>query len=203
MTGTVEKESLPALSRRAAAGDREAFRAWLEQTHAMVFSVAYRMLQDRADAEDVVQQTYIQAWRSMGNLKDHQASVAWVGAIARHVAADRWRQRARRPMESLDDTPHGGPTPLVESLPSPDASAEERVADAQVRQRLMQAVGMLKEKFRMVLMMRDVDGMTNEAVAAALGIPVGTVDSRLHRARLMLARKMKAMSPRTVIRRAS
>jgi RNA polymerase sigma-70 factor (ECF subfamily) len=180
------------LCRRAAAGDRQAFGAWLERTHGVVFALAFRILGSQADAEDVVQDTYTLAWRNLGSLRDPTAHLGWVCSVARHVAIDRLRSRSRHPTQSLDamttDTSAPGGQP-VDDRPS----AEEVAITAQGRARVVEAMGRLKEKHRLVLVLRDVDGLAYQEIADALGLPVGTVESRLHRARAALALKLKTM----------
>ena len=181
------------LCRRAAAGDSRAFGAWLGRTHGVVYALALRMLRSQADAEDVVQETYIQAWKHIGTLRDPMASLGWVCSIARHVTTDRLRSRSRHPTQSLDPLPTDTSTPSGQPVDD-RPSAEETAISAQTRARVVEAMDKLKDKHRVVLLLRDVDGKSYLEIAEALGIPVGTVESRVHRARALLAKKLKSTS---------
>lgn len=188
--GEIDDEgSIEAVARAAAGGDRDAFRALVEATSAVVYRVALRSLGEPADADDVVQETYVRAWRSLDRLRDPAAVVGWLCRIAANVAADLHRSRGRRRTWSLDASSEDGAA-LVERLSSDDPDPEKQVGDAQLARAALALVGELSEKHRMVLLLREVDGMSYAEIAGALGLSVGTVESRLHRARAALARKI-------------
>jgi len=180
---------LEELTSRAQQGDPQAFTALVEETTAVAYRVALRTVGEPADAEDVVQEAYIRAWRSLSRLRDSGAVVGWICGIVRHVSLDRLRQRKRRRTEPFEETRAGE---LAEGLfggPVPDPA---RAAEAAQTSALLHSlVGEIKEKYRVVLLLREVDGMTYEEIAEALSIPVGTVESRLHRARRQLAKKLQ------------
>ena len=90
-------EDNAALAARAARGDSVAFRALLNATSAVVYRVALRTVGDSADAEDVVQETYVRAWQRLPTLKDHGAVVGWLCRIAANIATDKLRARKSRP----------------------------------------------------------------------------------------------------------
>src|SRR5438067_2414176 len=93
---------LEALSRRSAAGEERAFGELVEHTHRVVYRLALRILGARADAEDVVQETFTRAWQGLATVRDHGAVLGWLCQVARHVSYERLRQQRRRPMESLE-----------------------------------------------------------------------------------------------------
>lgn len=165
---------LAVLSRRAADGDRGAFREWLEGTRALVFRLALHIVGGSSDAEDVVQETYVRAWRSLGTLRDHEASTPWVCGIARNLARDRTRQRKRQRAEPLDAFSEDA---LSLFLRRSDPSAEPRTAEdalvsAEVVATMREVVATLDEKYRVVLLLREVDELSYEEIAAALDCPV-------------------------------
>lgn len=189
---------LAPLARRAAGGDREAFRAWLEATHAVVYRVALRMLGDPAGAQDVTQEAFARAWQNMARLRKPEASLGWVCRIARNVAADKLRGPARREILVLDKPTQNGATSQVERLGSPEPDPEAEALSAETRAQVRDAVASLKDKHRVVLLLREVDGMSYEEIATALGVPRGTVESRIHRARA----KVKKWLERAALREA-
>ncbi|MEW5854997.1 MAG: sigma-70 family RNA polymerase sigma factor [Myxococcota bacterium] len=165
---------------------------WLDLTHGLVFQLAVRLVGSASEAEDIVQETYIRAWRQLPSLRSHGASMGWVCRITRNVAIDRRRQLLREKTDSLD-TPQENGRGLAERLPSPEAGPEEDAMRAQMGRRLMRMVNKLKEPYRVVLLLRDVDGLSYAEIAEALGISMGTAESRVHRARLMLAQKARGL----------
>ncbi len=187
------KHEVAELARQAAGGDRKAFRALVDRTHQTVYRVALRILNDSAGAEDVVQETYVRAWQGLAKVRDPLAVYGWICRIARNVATDQLRSRGRKRALSLDFPVGEGQSPLVELLAHPGAGPEGRLGDAEVAKAVRDAIASLKEKHRLVLTLRELDGMSYEELAIALGCSMGTVESRLHRARKGLARKLRGL----------
>ena len=146
--------------------------------------------------EDVVQETYLRAWQNLSRLKEPAAHLGWLCRIARNVAADRMRHKSRREEAVLDAPVGDGWVRLVETLSTENPSPEDALLTSENKRRVALAVDELKEKYRVVLLLREVDGMSYDQVAEALGVPRGTVESRLHRAREHLAKKLKAKAKR-------
>jgi RNA polymerase sigma-70 factor (ECF subfamily) len=164
VTGDDAGARLRAAADRARAGDREGFRALVEETHATVFRLAAALVSDRDEAADVTQETYVRAWGRVGELRDGAAALGWLCRIARNVAHDRrrsWWTRVRAPL-----------------------AAAERAGAVRA------ALAALPEKHRVVLALRELEGMSYAEIAEATGVPLGTVESRLSRARAALARRL-------------
>jgi RNA polymerase sigma-70 factor (ECF subfamily) len=176
---------LRAAADRARAGDAEAFRAVVSETHATVFRLAAALSADRDEAADVVQETYVRAWGRLEELREGAAVLGWLCRIARNVAHDRrrsWWSRVRAPLAA------------ARAEPSPrEAAPDEALAAAERAGAVRRALARLPEKHRVVLVLREVEGMAYEEMAAALGVPPGTVESRLHRARAALARRLAGL----------
>jgi RNA polymerase sigma-70 factor (ECF subfamily) len=185
-----EGTELQELSSRAAAGDQSAFRALVDETHGVAYRLALRMVGSNAEAEDVVQETYVRVWKGLSKIRDHGAVLGWICSVTRNVAVDRIRYQRRRKADSLDREVAEGMGPLVDTIASDDSGPEEAASSEQFRSAVREMVASLKEKHRTVLLLREVDGMSYEELSEALGIPVGTVESRLHRARKELAGKL-------------
>ena len=183
------------LARRAAAGDRAAFEDLVEATHGMLFRVALRICGARADADDVVQETYVRALQGLGGIQDPGATMGWLCAITRNFATDRVRARGRRAAWSLDEPVEAGATTLLrDAVAGDDPGAEQHLGGAQLAAALHAAIAELKEKHRVVITLREIDGLSYEEIAVALDISIGTVESRLHRAREALAKKVKKLA---------
>jgi RNA polymerase sigma-70 factor (ECF subfamily) len=189
-------DTLAVLARAAGAGDARAFRAWVEAVTPTVYRLAFRMLRSGADAEDVVQETMVRAWQNLGGMQDPQASLAWVCRVARNVATDRARSRGRGAMGHSVPLEGDDARDWAHRLTDPGADPEQLAHDAGARAFLRSVMDALPENHRLVLMMVDVDGASAPEVAAALDIPVGTVDSRLHRAREALGKKIRGLKAR-------
>lgn len=175
---------LGAAAHRAQAGNAGAFRELVEGSHETVFRLAAALVGDRDEAADVVQETYMRAWDRLEELREPGAVMGWLCRIARNVAQDRrrgWWSRIRAPLDEADPP-----------FDAPDAAAapDEALATAERAAAVRRALSRLPEKHRVVLVLREVEGMSYEEVAEALGVPVGTVESRLHRARRGLARRL-------------
>lgn len=187
-------KELESLASRAADGDQTAFRTLVDKTHGTVYRLALRLLGRPAEAEDVVQETYIRTWLGLAKLRDKRAVLAYVCRIARNVATDKLRKLGRRRIESLDAQIGDGIGALVDSIAHDGPAPDELLSSAQVQATVRALVDQLKDKHRVVLLLREVDGMSYEEISTVLGCPVGTVESRLHRARKELAEKLERLA---------
>jgi RNA polymerase sigma-70 factor (ECF subfamily) len=198
-----DHEELERLANRAAGGEHTAFARLVDATHRRVFQLAMRALGHTGpggtqEAEEVLQETYIRVWQGLANLRDRRAVLAWICSIARHVALDRLRQRGRDRSDSFEGgagggDQDGGRRPLSEQLPSDEPSPDQQLGDAELGRQVQQAILELKEKHRTVLMLREIDGLSYEEIAQALDISIGTVESRIFRAREALAKKLRKL----------
>ena len=146
----------------------------------LAFRVAYSVLRQREDAEDVAQEAVAKAFRRLGSLRDAERFRPWLVRIAWRMAIDRRRSASRR--ERLEE---GADWPV----PSP--TAEEIAASGEVRAHVWRAVDHLPEKLRIVIVSAAIEGQKIGEVARLLDLPEGTVKSRLHLARKTLAEKLK------------
>jgi RNA polymerase sigma-70 factor (ECF subfamily) len=178
------------LARRAKAGDRSAFRALVEQTHRAAYRVALRTLGDVAEAEDAVQEAYLRVWNGRDTLRDPEAVHAWIYGTVRNVASKRARSRARRGAHEIVGDPQALQE-LARYLVCEQPGPEQIAAGSQLREVMMKLLDELDEKHRVVLLLRAADGMSYDELSETLGVPVGTVESRLHRARHKLLDKLE------------
>jgi RNA polymerase sigma-70 factor (ECF subfamily) len=173
--------ALAPIAARAKAGDVAAFRALVQATTPRLWRVAVHLLGDRDEADDVVQLVYVRAWGRIGELRDPGAALGWLVGIARNAARDRLRERARRGGRADDAA-------LADVPAAPEQRPDVRLAEAQLGVQVRAALDRLSDEHRLVLLLREVDEMSYDEIAATLGVPVGTVESRLHRARAKLAK---------------
>jgi RNA polymerase sigma-70 factor, ECF subfamily len=135
-----------------------------------MFRVAYRLIGDRHEAEDLVQETFRSAWKSRELFRPGEGERAWLVAILRRRAADHWRRP--RPPTSV-----GGESPLEISSSDPDAFRDE------LSDEMQRALNQLPDELRETLLLVVVSELTHQEAADMLGIPLGTVLSRVSRAR--------------------
>jgi len=168
-------------------GDGDAFGVLIERHQAMLFNLAMRIVGDRDDAMDVLQDAALKGWRAIGSLRGG-AFRSWMSSIVARTCID--RVRARRPVDPLEDD-EGRVIALPDARPGPEALALSRERAAEVQAALMR----LGADHRAVLLMRDLTGLSYEEIAAGLDIPIGTVRSRLARARVNLQADLMRRDP--------
>ena len=157
-----------------------AFEDTAQRYQRRVYSFARYLLSSREEAEDVTQEVLLRLWRHRQGV-DEERLGSWLLRVTRNACYDLLRKRARQPLLDLGDDEHPRPEPT----PAPDhADATELSIDVQ------RALLEVPEDFRAVMILHDVQDLPQEEVAAILGIPVGTVKSRLHRGRIALAKAM-------------
>ena len=158
-----------------------------------LYSGAMRMTRNPADAEDLVQETYLRAYRGFGGFQDGTNLKAWLYRILTNTYINSYRAKQRRPDETdLDEIED---LYLYRRLGGLEAartsrSAEDELMDTFSEAEVKQAVEDLPENFRMVVLLADVEGFAYKEIAAILDIPIGTVMSRLHRGRKALQKAL-------------
>jgi len=158
-----------------------------------LYSAALRMTRNPADAEDLVQETYLKAYRAFGSFQEGTNLKAWLYRILTNTFINSYRARRRRPEQTeLDDVEDlylyrrlGG----LEAV-SAGRSAEEEVLEHFTEGEVKAAVEALPDQFRMAVLLADVEGFSYKEIADILDVPIGTVMSRLHRGRRMLQKML-------------
>ncbi len=172
------------LLREAAQADaRREFEERLAECGRLAYRVARGVLRNTADAEDVAQEALLRAYRRFDRLRDRNRFRAWLVRISFRLALDRLRASKRR--EQRD----GNWIQPARRLPG--ASAEELAASSEFQDHLERALEELPDKLRLVLLLSAMEGYTIDEVAAMLGVPAGTVKSRIFVARKRVAEKLR------------
>ena len=172
------------LEREAAQADaRREFEERLSECGPLAYRVAHGVLRNAADAEDVAQEALLRAYRSFERLRDRSRFRGWLVRISFRLALDRLRSAKRRAQR---DTLWSQP----EHIP-PAVTAEDLAASNQFQAHLARALEDLPEKLRLVLLLSAMEGYTIEEIASMVGVPVGTVKSRIFVARKKLAEKLR------------
>ena len=175
----------PGLVERLRVGDPVAFEELVRTYQHRVFGVAVRMLGNAAEAEEIAQEVFLRVHRSVGEFRGEAKLSTWLYAITSRLCLNRLASAERR-------HPRAGADAL-EDVPASDTGGgleREEVTTA-----LRQAIAALPEERRIVVVLRDVEGLSYEEIARALDLEPGTVRSRLHRARLDLKAKLERFLP--------
>jgi RNA polymerase sigma-70 factor (ECF subfamily) len=172
------------LAHRVAAQDQQAFVLLMRRHNQLLFRTARSILRDDAEAEDALQEAYLQAWRSIGQFRADARLSTWLTRIVINEALARTRKNARR----ADIMPlHRAAEPADHSSEaSMDDSPETGALRAETRALLEKSIDALPDQFRTVFVLRALEEMSGEEVAACLDIPEATVRSRFFRARALL-----------------
>jgi RNA polymerase sigma-70 factor, ECF subfamily len=147
------------------------------------------MMKSSAEAEEVVQDTFLNVFRKLDSFRSDSAPGSWIYRIAANSALMRLRTKRRKPLLSIEDVPPGFENGGLKALwPVGDwtRQPEEKLLDKELLRHLEEAIERLPEKYRLVLLLRDVEGLNNEEVAEALGVTLPTVKARLHRSRMFV-----------------
>lgn len=169
--------------------------AVFEEYRDRIYRYALRLVGDPAEAEDLTQDTFLRAHDRLGGLRDPAALKTWLFRIATNLARDRYRRRAVRggtPM-SLDSPPQDGSPPAGEAMTD---EAAPRIDEAMERDELstcvQEYIEALPDSYRAVILLKDLQGLTNPEIAEMLGSSLPTVKIRLHRARTKLKAALEA-----------
>ena len=173
----------PWLVDRLRRGERGAFEELVRLYQHRVFGVTLRMLGNRADAEEVAQEVFLRVYRSVGDFRGESKLSTWLYAIASRLCLNRLASGRGRPTLESEEA--------VLRLESTEVDPAERLERGEVEAALQRAIAELPEERRIVVVLRDLEGLAYEDIAEALGVALGTVRSRLHRARAELKGKME------------
>ena len=183
-------EGEPGLIERCREGDTGAFDEIVALHQNRIYNLCYWMLNDPDDASDAAQDAFVRAYRSLGHFRGECAFGTWLHRIAVNVCLDASRRRKRTPtpfstLESDDE-------PTREQEPTAPGDAPHEISNRHERRRAVhEAMLELSEHHRTVLVLLDIEGHSYEEAAAMLELPLGTVKSRLNRARLALRDKLE------------
>lgn len=183
-----ERRFLRRLKRR----DEAAFGELVEQHKAMVFAVTYRMLGNVEDAEDVAQEVFVSVFKGLSSFRDDSSLRTWIYRIALNHSRNRLRTRARRGWGTHDRVDDHTMDEAYSASPAsvqgdPVRAAEQKETAAHLRRGLDE----LPQPTRDLLVWRDLEGRSYEEIAQMLDVPVGTVKSRIYRARAALRTSME------------
>jgi RNA polymerase sigma-70 factor (ECF subfamily) len=163
-------------------GDAKAFETFVLTYQHRVFGIALRMLGDRSEAEDVAQEAFLRVFRSIREFRGESKLSTWLYSITSRLCLNRLKSGERRRREGAAVLAR-----IANGHPDPAESLEE----SELEQAVRQAIAELDEDRRIVVVLRDLHGLSYEEIAEALDLELGTVRSRLHRARMELKQRLE------------
>ena len=191
-----ERESDQVLVERVQAGDKKAFDLLVSKYHQRVIRLISRLVRNPAEVEDIAQEAFIKAYRSIGQFRGDSAFYTWLYRIAVNSAKNALKASNRRPipMSDLmksDENEEGEAWPVESAIDF--QTPEALLASRQVAQTVDAAIQSLAEDLRTAIMLREIEGLTYEEIAEAMNCPIGTVRSRIFRARETIAKQLRPL----------
>jgi len=164
-------------------GDIDAFEVLISRYEARVYTIAYRYIGNYNDASDLAQEALIRVYRSIYSFRGDSSFLTWLYRVVTNVCKDELRRRAREKTVSMDELEERGLTPAVEPG---HRSLEDFILRKEWQDEVQEVLNTLSEEHRAVVIMRDIQGYSYEEIAHFLECSLGTVKSRLNRARSTL-----------------
>jgi len=174
-------------------GDKETFRALVDKYKRPIYNLAYRILGNVEDANDVAQETFLCAYRSLDTFDLKRNFSPWIFKIATNLCFDRLRKKKLNTV-SIDD-PISEEDNIRWQLPDSSMDPQNLYESKELQDVVQRLIASLPEKYRAVIVMRHSQGLSYEEIAEILDQPVGTVKTHLHRARKILQEKLAILSP--------
>ena len=166
---TKYQEQLVSLAIR---GDKEAFQHIYKQYFRLVCAMIYQKVSTKEDVEDLAQETFLRAWRNLPNLRKPKRFLPWLLSIARHLVTDWYRSTARNPESSFQNL----------DFLSKNEDPSKRLSSLEEHEQIIRSLRKLPEKYRLVLIMRFLEGLSPVNISARLNEPSGTIRNRIFRA---------------------
>jgi len=174
------------LLERAKSGDIAAFEQLIDSYQRKIFNIALRMLGNYDDAGDLTQEVLIRIYRSIRSFKEQSSFSTWIYRITTNVCLDEIRKRKNRKVISLDEEIKFDDGDMKRQIESDEPTPEETAETEDLKKIVNDAIARLNEEHRIVIVLRDIQGLSYEEIAEVLKCPEGTVKSRINRARQAL-----------------
>lgn len=171
-------------------GDRNAFNELVLKYQNKVVNIAYGMLSVREDAEDAAQEVFIKVYKNISSFNENSALSTWIYRITVNTCNDILRKRMNKKTVSIYSDDDENPDMVI---PDTSHTPEEAAENSEIQRQIRNAIGNLKEEYRSVITLFDLEGMSYEEISAITKVPIGTVKSRLSRARGQLRKNLEHM----------
>jgi RNA polymerase sigma-70 factor (ECF subfamily) len=178
------------LAKLARNGDRNAFAELVELYKDKIFHLAYRMLNNKQEAEDAVQETFLRVYTNLHRYDENQKFSTWIFRIGTNLCIDKLRRRKNT--YSLDaEMPDGEGNDYYAMLPSHEDTPEKQVIVSETQEQIRQAIETLPEKYKSVVILRYLHDMSLQEISDVLDMPVTTIKTRVHRGREYLRKRLE------------
>jgi len=171
--------------------DRKLFDDLVRKHHKQAYNVAYRMTGNNADAEDLVQDTFVKAYRFFGNYRRDMPFENWLYRIMSNMFVDWLRRRPKAQIRSLDEPVRQEEGETTLELPDKAEGPEALLLSHELDTEMQNALATLPKDFRIAVVLSDLEGLSYEEISDVMGTSIGTVRSRLHRGRNLLRQRLK------------
>jgi len=179
------------LAKLSRGGDRRAFAELVELYKDKIYHLGYRMLNQKQEAEDIVQETFLRVYMNLERYDENQKFSTWIYRIATNLCIDRLRKR--KPSYSIDaEVTDGETTDWHALLASKDAGPDEELILSETQTNIREAIQTLPEKYKAVVVLRYLHDMSLQEIADVLNMPVTTIKTRVHRGREFLRKKLES-----------
>ena len=176
------------LIQRASRGDVGAFESLVTAYEKSVYGLAYRLVSDREDAMDVTQEVFLKAYQALPKFRGESRFSTWIYRVCVNASLDHLRKRQKTAVCSLDEPLSFKESSVTREIEDDSENVEDAVETKSLGEAALAALGDLDDTHRVIITLSDVQGYSYQEIADILGISMGTVKSRLHRARNMLRR---------------
>jgi len=178
---------------KAQAGDMEAFEFFIRAYERLIYNAAYRMLPNSCDCEDIAQEVMIKVYKNISKCKSATSFKSWLLRIVHNTCIDEIRKRKNKTTISLDKEPEGDDGPMENQLLKDENTPETEFIKKDMARQIQKAIEKLPTDSRSVIVLRDISGLSYEEIAKITGINLGTVKSRIARARSNLQKELKIL----------
>lgn len=182
-----------ALVQRCQRGELDAYEVLVMRYQQRIYNVIYGIVRNAGDAEELCQEAFVKAWRSLKNFKGDSSFYTWIYRIATNLGIDKKRRAARHGTVGFDDALKSDDDPVADTLASKEVTPRKHAERGELRAAIDAAIEKLSPEHRAVFVLYELEGMDYKDIAKKVGCSLGTVMSRLHYARLNLQKMLKEM----------
>ncbi len=179
-----------ALVARSKNGDIDAFEELVSRYERKIYTVAYRFMGNHEDANDLSQEAFLRAFQSISSFRREASFLTWMCRIVTNLCRDELRKKYRAQIESLDEEITLGEGEVKKQVASSEPGPAELYETKELQEKIQELINTLSPEFRLALVLRDIQGFTYEEIAEQLECSLGTVKSRINRARKYLKDKL-------------
>jgi len=178
---------------KAQAGDMEAFEIFMAAYEKLIYNAAYRMLSNSHDCEDIAQEVLIKVYKNISKCKNAASFKSWLLRIVHNTCIDEIRKRKNKATISLDKEPESDDGPMENQLLKDENTPETELIKKDINLQINKAIDNLPVDYRAVIILRDVNGLSYDEIAKITNVNLGTVKSRIARARSNLQKELKIL----------